>query len=80
MDSINSLTATESEIFTAFADGLSIPDLAKQTGRAESTLRTHLRNIYSKLDVHSAKQLRLYAAVLRNESNENNQSSDNQSN
>lgn len=79
-EGINSLTATESEIFTAFADGLSIQDLAKQTGRAESTLRTHLRNIYSKLDVHSAKQLRLYAAVLRNESNENNQSSDNQSN
>lgn len=67
---IETLTATERAIFTAFADGMSIPEIARQTGRAESTLRTHIRNIYSKLDVHSAKQLRLYAAVMRRDHKE----------
>lgn len=64
---MDKLTASEREVFQALASGTNAKGIAAQMGRSEGTVRTHIRNIYDKLDVHSAKQLRLYAALMRQE-------------
>jgi DNA-binding NarL/FixJ family response regulator len=45
------LTARESEVLTAVADGLSNADIGRRLVIAEATVKTHLLRIFAKLDV-----------------------------
>lgn len=47
------LTTRESEILTLVADGRADGDIAGVLHLSESTVKTHLRSVYSKLDVPS---------------------------
>ena len=57
---LDPLTDREVEVLRLLAADLSSPEIARELTIAVSTVRTHRKNIYSKLDVHSR-----YEAVLR---------------
>ena len=50
------LTARETEILFSLVDGLSYKKIGEKHFISLSTIRTHIRNIYSKLHVHSKSQ------------------------
>lgn len=50
---LDPLTEREMEVLGWMDSSLSVPDIAEQMIVAPSTVRTHVRNIYSKLDVHN---------------------------
>ena len=62
---IKTLTATEKQILNYYLAGKSVKQIAELAGVKESTIRFHNRNIYSKLNVSSLKQLLLYAAMMQ---------------
>jgi len=57
---VEPLTARELDVIRLLNSGLSIPEIAREMYVAPSTIRTHVRNIYSKFDVHTR-----YEAVQR---------------
>lgn len=61
------LTPTEREISESLADGSSPRELAEQRNCSESTIATHRKNIYRKLGIHKAYQLKICIALLRQE-------------
>ena len=65
------LRARELEVLTLVAAGYSNQDIAEQLIVSVGTVRWHLKNIYSKLDVHSRTQAvaRMRAAELLNKGN-----------
>lgn len=67
---IKTLTPTEKQILDYYLAGKSVKEIAELTGVKETTIRFHNRNIYSKLNVTSLKQLLLYAAIMQ-QNNEN---------
>jgi LuxR family maltose regulon positive regulatory protein len=56
------LSPRELEVLGLFKTDLSGPEIARKLGVALTTVRTHTRNIYRKLDVHSRR-----AAIRRAE-------------
>jgi len=54
---VESLTKREMEVLRLLNTRLSVPEIAREMYVAPSTIRTHIRNIYSKLDVHSRFEL-----------------------
>jgi LuxR family maltose regulon positive regulatory protein len=50
---IEPLTAREAQLFHLVATDLSPAEMARRLSLSETTVRTHIRNIYAKLDVHS---------------------------
>lgn len=61
------LTGKEREIFDYYLQGKTVKEIIAITGLQESTVRFHNKNIYSKLGVHSLKQLLRYAAIAAQE-------------
>jgi ATP/maltotriose-dependent transcriptional regulator MalT len=55
-ESTVSLTNREMEILTLIAMGLTNKKIADQLVISENTLRTHVRNLYRKLDVNNRTQ------------------------
>jgi LuxR family maltose regulon positive regulatory protein len=53
---IDPLTERELEVLRLLAEGLSNKEIAERLIVAPSTVKQHLKNIYSKLDVHSRTQ------------------------
>jgi DNA-binding CsgD family transcriptional regulator len=51
------LTTRETEVLTLLAQGRSLPYIQKQMNISESTVRTHVKHIYSKLGIHSRQEL-----------------------
>jgi DNA-binding NarL/FixJ family response regulator len=51
--SMQALSVREREVLTHLAQGLKPPEIAAQLRLSSDTLRTHVRNILEKLDVHS---------------------------
>jgi DNA-binding NarL/FixJ family response regulator len=47
------LTGREREILTALADGATTSELAEELGISPATVQTHVKNVLSKLGVHS---------------------------
>jgi DNA-binding NarL/FixJ family response regulator len=47
------LTSRENQVLECFARGLSRPDIAALLGITSATLRTHVQNILTKLELHS---------------------------
>lgn len=64
---LSSLTEKENEVLKLYIAGNTVKDIISILGLQESTVRYHNKNIYSKLGVHSLKQLLRYAAVLEHE-------------
>lgn len=62
---LKSLTATEKMILDYYLEGKTVKQIMELMGIKETTLRFHNRNIYSKLNVNSLKQLLQYAAIKR---------------
>lgn len=62
---LKTLTAKENEVLNMYIDGKTVKDITAELSLQESTVRFHNKNIYSKLGVHSLKQLLRYVAVLR---------------
>lgn len=69
---LKSLTEKEKEVFEYYLQGKSVKEIIEILGLQESTVRYHNRNIYSKLGVHSLKQLLRYAAIFNEESKNKN--------
>ncbi len=61
------LTSKEKEVFDFYMQGKSVKEIMTTLNLQESTVRYHNKNIYSKLGVHSLKQLLRYAAILKQE-------------
>jgi len=53
MDLIEPLSNREIEVLRLLNSDLSVPEISSHLHISESTLRTHIRNIYEKLGVHS---------------------------
>ena len=51
-----SLTPRETDIFRLLAKRESAEEIAESLVVSVATVRTHIRNIYAKMDVHSAKE------------------------
>lgn len=59
-----SLSAKEKEVLSLIAKGFTYADIARSLEISEHTVITHVRHIYSKLDVHSRSQAVFEAANL----------------
>jgi LuxR family maltose regulon positive regulatory protein len=55
-DLIDPLTEREQEVLRLLADGISNKEIASRLVVAPSTVKQHLKNIYSKLEVHNRTQ------------------------
>lgn len=51
------LTLREEEILSALAERKHNPEIAKELFISEQTVKTHVRNLYRKLDIHSRDEL-----------------------
>ena len=51
------LKPAQSRLAVALAEGSTVHNIAKTTGRAESTLRHHLKKIYRRLNISSQSEL-----------------------
>lgn len=60
-DPISDLTEREHEVLIALSKGLSNHDIAEQLSVTEKTVKTHVSNILSKLNVKSRTQAAVYA-------------------
>jgi DNA-binding NarL/FixJ family response regulator len=61
---IDSLTPREKEVFHLASGGLRNAEIAAELFLSEKTIKTHLRNIYYKLNLKSKAELRLFAAKM----------------
>ena len=61
---IKTLTPTEKQILDYYLAGKSVKEIAELTGVKETTIRFHNRNIYSKLNVTSRKELMIYIQMM----------------
>ncbi|KPL85403.1 MULTISPECIES: response regulator [Herpetosiphon] len=64
-DALNALTERERQVFFLAAEGRRNSDIAQQLILSEETIKTHLRNIYSKLGLGNKAELRLFAVQAR---------------
>ncbi len=65
LDGLETLTTTEKMILDYYLEGKTVREIMALAQIKETTIRYHNRNIYSKLNVNSLKQLLLYAAMMR---------------
>ncbi len=66
-DTLRSLTPREREVLDLMADGLSNREIAERLFLSEKTVKTHISNIFSKLQVRDRSQAILYALRHRAE-------------
>lgn len=65
LSAASSVTPREQEILRLLASGLSNGEIARELSISESTVKTHLGNIYAKLDVNSRVQALSRAQALK---------------
>jgi DNA-binding NarL/FixJ family response regulator len=63
-EALSVLTAREREVFALASRGLKNAEIADELYLSEKTIKTHLRNIYNKLDLSSKAELRLFAVRM----------------
>ena len=56
LNKLTQLSPREQEILRSLAQGFLIKEIAEQLGIGFDTVRTHIRRIYEKLQVHSRAQ------------------------
>lgn len=60
-EALDVLTPREREVFSLASRGLKNAEIADELYVSEKTIKTHLRNIYNKLNLSSKAELRLFA-------------------
>jgi len=60
-----SLTSRELEVLTHLSDGLSNREIAEELMIGDGTIKWHIKNVYSKMDVNSRTQAAAKARMLR---------------
>jgi two-component system NarL family response regulator len=60
-EALDALTPREHEVFFLASRGLKNAEIAEELYLSEKTIKTHLRNIYNKLNLASKAELRLFA-------------------
>jgi len=63
-EALHALTPREREVFFLASRGLKNTEIAARLYLSEKTIKTHLRNIYNKLDLASKADLRLFAVKM----------------
>lgn len=63
-ESLHTLTPREREVFYLASRGMKNSEIAAELYLSEKTIKTHLRNIYNKLDLTSKADLRLFAVRM----------------
>lgn len=63
-ESLQALTPREREVFYLASRGMKNSEIAAELYLSEKTIKTHLRNIYNKLDLTSKADLRLFAVRM----------------
>lgn len=63
-EALHGLTPREREVFELASRGLKNAEIAAELYLSEKTIKTHLRNIYNKLNLASKAELRLYAMKM----------------
>ncbi len=65
INSLGTLTSTESKIYELYLDGKKADEISDIMGITQNTLKYHNKNIYSKLGISSRKQLLKYASLKK---------------
>lgn len=63
-EALDGLTPREREVFGLASRGLKNSEIASELYLSEKTIKTHLRNIYNKLNLASKAELRLFAVKM----------------
>lgn len=63
-EALEVLTPREREVFALASRGLKNAEIADELYLSEKTIKTHLRNIYNKLNLASKAELRLFAVKM----------------
>jgi len=63
-EALHALTPREKEVFELASRGLKNAEIAAELYLSEKTIKTHLRNIYNKLNLASKAELRLFAMKM----------------
>jgi RNA polymerase sigma factor (sigma-70 family) len=63
-EALDALTPREREVFFLASRGLKNAEIATELYLSEKTIKTHLRNIYNKLNLASKAELRLFAVKM----------------
>jgi two-component system NarL family response regulator len=63
-EALDALTPREREVFFLASRGLKNAEIAEELYLSEKTIKTHLRNIYNKLNLASKAELRLFAVKM----------------
>jgi DNA-binding NarL/FixJ family response regulator len=63
-EALHALTPREREVFFLASRGLKNAEIASELYLSEKTIKTHLRNIYNKLNLASKAELRLFAVKM----------------
>jgi DNA-binding NarL/FixJ family response regulator len=63
-EALEALTPREREVFFLASRGLRNSEIADELYLSEKTIKTHLRNIYNKLNLASKAELRLFAVKM----------------
>ena len=63
-EALRVLTPREREVFHLASQGLKNAEIATELYLSEKTIKTHLRNIYNKLNLASKAELRLFAVKM----------------
>lgn len=63
-EALDGLTPREREVFSLASRGLKNAEIASELYLSEKTIKTHLRNIYNKLNLASKAELRLFAMQM----------------
>lgn len=63
-EALDALTPREREVFFLASRGLKNAEIADELYLSEKTIKTHLRNIYNKLNLASKAELRLFAVKM----------------
>jgi DNA-binding NarL/FixJ family response regulator len=63
-EALEVLTPREREVFALASRGLKNAEIADELFLSEKTIKTHLRNIYNKLNLASKAELRLFAVKM----------------
>ena len=66
IEQIKTLSRAERQIFDMYAAGLNSHEIAGRLNLSINTIRTHNRNIYSKLYVSSYKEMMVYIRMMTN--------------
>jgi DNA-binding NarL/FixJ family response regulator len=66
-DLVEKLTLRERQIITLLSEGLSNKEIGRQLGLTEGTVKIHLHNIYTKLEVPNRTALTALAIAYQNE-------------